>query len=503
MLSQVARLILTSALLCAFAFLVAVTPLRSQTDVASVQKMAESGDIQSQDELAIWYANGIHVTKDNTLAMKWWTKAAEQGDRFSQGALGVRYLHGYGVAQDYALSRFWFQKAADQGDPMAPDYLGEIYSNGYGVPKDYALARALYQKAANLGNAAAYLHMGDMYARGLGVPQDNIRAKDFYQKAAEIYTPANWAYAKDDGDRLKALKSAQQPSCDPNWSSKLNSLTSDPDGFKTAIQQQLDGLISKYGGLDGAITENEREIESAKDQLAQHQSSGDEEGVNKLQAVVSMNEGLIDILRCRQSMSARTTGSPVLGSGNPQTPAVLNQSVQAQVPQNSSSPQAPAQVDVRYLPVDSRPLTDAEMRDLRNTLRWDPESVPLTPGGAARSNLLDSKGRTLGSVLVRWDKPATSRTEQALGSARRHFTIQVENGTSCVFLSSAEIDDSQGFIVVSGVTWSGWLTLHQPDRGQTSQARGDAALTQTYPSLVLKPLTAHSTLTACMTPKNP
>lgn len=164
-----------------------------------------------------------------------------------------------------------------------------------------------------------------------------------------------------------------------------------------------------------------------------------------------------------------------------------------------------AQIDVRFQTADSRPLTDAEMRDLRNSLRWEPDSVTLAPGGTARTNLVDDNGRRLGSVLVRWDKTTTPKATQSQSSTqtRGYFTIEIENGTSCVFNSSAELDDSQGLIAVSGVIWGGWLTLHQPERGQTSQARGDTALTQAYPSLILKPLTANSTLSACMTPKNP
>jgi len=38
---------------------------------------------------------------------------------------------------------------------------------------------------------------------------------------------------------------------------------------------------------------------------------------------------------------------------------------------------------------------------------------------------------------------------------------------------------------------------------QTSHVKDDAALPQAYPALVLKPLTAYSTLSACLTPKNP
>ncbi len=182
-----------------------------------------------------------------------------------------------------------------------------------------------------------------------------------------------------------------------------------------------------------------------------------------------------------------------------------SQPLQDHAAETITAPESAAEIDIRYFLGDSRPMTDAEMREVRNSLRWDPESVALVQGGTARSNLVDAKGRKMGSVLVRWDKTITpdgDKNSTYPNQWHGHFSIQVENGTSCRFTSSAELDDSQGFAVVSGATWKGWMTEHQPDGGQTSQTRGDVAWTQTFPSLALKPLTAYSTLSACNTPQN-
>jgi len=94
--------------------------------------------------------------------------------------------------------------------------------------------------------------------------------------------------------------------CDPNWSPRFNSLTADPDGMRAAIKQKLEGLIAQYGGLDGTITEVENEIQS--DQQREDLSE------DQLQALVSMNQGIIDILKCRQGM-ATNTGQPSAGGG--------------------------------------------------------------------------------------------------------------------------------------------------------------------------------------------
>jgi len=138
-------------------------------------------------------------------------------------------------------------------------------------------------------------------------------------------------------------------------------------------------------------------------------------------------------------------------------------------------------------------------------VRWDPESVALKQGGTARSNLVDGKGEKLGSVLIRWDKttaPGADKNSTHSDEWRGQFSIQVENATSCRFTSSAQLEDDQGFVVVTGATWNSWMAQHQPEAGQTSQAHSDAAWTQNFPSLVLKPLTAYSALSACTTPKS-
>lgn len=104
----------------------------------------------------------------------------------------------------------------------------------------------------------------------------------------------------------------------------------------------------------------------------------------------------------------------------------------------------PVNIDVRYTTVDSRPLTDAEMSTLRNSLRRQPETATLTRGETAQSNLVDDKNQVLGSVLIRWEASSQAQSQsQGRAPAKQSFTIQVENHTSCAFLSSAELDDNR------------------------------------------------------------
>ena len=421
---------------------------------------------------------------------------AEGGDVSAQVELGQRYTFAKGgVALDYAQARAWFEKAADKGNTTAEQMLGNVYEYGWGVTQDFVRARSWFQKAADQGFAPAQNSLGYLYERGEGVAQDNAQARFWYQKAADQGS----ALAQQ---RLAALKknvtnSSTAADCNPNWSSQWDQLERQ---YQERLRQPgiVDQAIQGSGGLQTLLAAEKTETEGSDlEALERTENSGAVPAGWTPEQYLAFRRGLFDIAHCRARVGRSNTTSTNAGEGD--------QSSQPRDVQSAPSPQLPAQIDLRYLRVDSRPLTDAEMRDLRNSLHWEAESVPLTLGGAARSNLVDDKGRRFGSILVRWDRTTTPKAtpSKAPGEIRGYFTVQIENGTSCALQSSAEFDDNQGFIVVSGVTWGGWLTLHQPERGQTSQVQGSTAMNQAYASLVLKPLTAYSTLSACMTPKNP
>jgi len=481
-------------------------------DVRTLLKKAKAGDPVAQ------YIMGFRAARDQDYAQaaEWYRKAADQGLPLAQNELSFMYSLGRGVPKDEKQARAWMQKAADQGFAVSEGNLANFLESGVGGPQDYEQARKLYQRAYDHGDYGRAFDLGRLSANGQGGPQDNKQARYWYQKAADhgepiaenalgFYYEKGWGgprdleqarilyqKAADQGleDAKKALArlgGPQSPSCDANWSPRFNSIPggNDPAGMRAQIQQKLDGIVAQYGGFEGAIREIENENAS--------NSGNDTLSAEQREALDVMDQGLIDILKCRQSIQQ----SQMAASSAQVTVAQTMQAPASGTPSTTpSTPQAPTPVDVRYFPnSDSRPLTDAEMRSLQNSLRWDPESAPLTQGGTARSNLVDDKGRTLGSVLVRWER-------RAPGATQATFTVQIQNGTSCFFHSSAELDDAQGFIVIGGPVWAGWLTLSQPTAGETKQAQGRAALSGNVQSLSLKPATAYSTLSGCMTPKN-
>lgn len=319
---------------------------------------------------------------------------------------------------------------------------------------------ALYQKASD-GDAEAQLELGTRYLTGRGVAmEDAVQARDWLTKSA------------DKGNATAQFSLGEMYST--GWGIPEDKARA-AIWYRKAADQGLATAQYALGNM----------YESGRGAPLNH-----EEAVTLIRKAA--NQGFAPAKSWLQTHALNPEGAAAGGTEQSQSP-------QDHVVQ-TAAPESAAQVDIRYFPGDSRAVTDLEMRGIRNSLRWDPESVVLMQGGTARSNLVDSKGQKMGSVLVRWDKTTTNKTHP--DQWRGHFSVQIENGTSCGFTSSAELDDSQGFVVVTGATWSAWMTQHQPSGGQTSVAQGDAVMAQSSPSLALKPLTAYSTLSGCTTPQN-
>ncbi|MGC1424346.1 MAG: tetratricopeptide repeat protein [Terracidiphilus sp.] len=326
---------------------------------------------------------------------------------------------------------------------------------------------ALYQKASD-GDANAQLELGTRYLLGRGVAiEDAVQARNWFTKAA------------DHGNATAQF-----------WLGEMYST-----GWGIPEDKARAAIWYRKAADQGQAT--------AQYDLGIMYETGRGAPLNHNEAVAWIRKAANqDFAPAKAWLQTHSVASESAAADS----ADRNQPPQDRAVQTVSHPVAPPPIDIRYVPGDSRAVTDAEMYEIRNSLRWEPESVALMPGGTARSNLVDGKGQKMGSVLIRWDKTTTQATGKNPAHPdqwRGHFSMQIENGTSCRFTSSAELDDSQGFVVVTDAIWSSWMAQHQPDGGQTSQAHGDVAWTQNFPSLALKPLTAYSTLSACTTPKNP
>ncbi len=86
------------------------------TALQHLRPLAEQGDAFTQSILGKIYEDGLGVSKDNKIAVKWYTLAAEQEYAPAQGNLGVMYAFGKGVLKDYVYAHMWGNIAASNGN---------------------------------------------------------------------------------------------------------------------------------------------------------------------------------------------------------------------------------------------------------------------------------------------------------------------------------------------------------------------------------------------------
>ena len=153
-------------------------------DMEKLQKLAVSGDMDSQVRLGDMYYYGEGITVDYIKAREYYEMAAVQGNQDAQNNLGDIFNYGYGVTKDFSKAKEFYEKASVQGNPNSQINLGYMYDVGQGVKQDYDKARDLYEKSAAQGNPYALYNLALMYENGRGGLEKND------QKAAELYQMA-------------------------------------------------------------------------------------------------------------------------------------------------------------------------------------------------------------------------------------------------------------------------------------------------------------------------
>jgi TPR repeat protein len=102
---------------------------------------AKQGNVQAQFDIAIAYAKGDGVKKDETKAFYWFHKSARGGNTMAKYYMGVSFLQGRGVRRDIHLARYWFKQAAKAGHKKAIFYLAKVekslHNNNRYITKSY------------------------------------------------------------------------------------------------------------------------------------------------------------------------------------------------------------------------------------------------------------------------------------------------------------------------------------------------------------------------------
>lgn len=115
-------------------------------------KLSDSGQADGDFGLGlILFEQGQRDATKYGEAAKWIRRAAEKEHPTAQNYLAVMYANGLGIERDQNKAISWFRKAAEQDEVAAEYSLGHIYEDGLGVPIDRKIALGWYRKSANHG----------------------------------------------------------------------------------------------------------------------------------------------------------------------------------------------------------------------------------------------------------------------------------------------------------------------------------------------------------------
>lgn len=144
--------------------------------ISDLRMLSEKGDAKAQYLLALKYANGAGLEKNQTEAVELYLKAAKQGNASAQLALGMCYENGTGVVKCDAQAEEWYRKAAEKRETRAVKKLEEL---------QWRKEAEVLQRRAEMGDADAQLKLGEHYEIGIGVEENYSEALKWYHKAAE------------------------------------------------------------------------------------------------------------------------------------------------------------------------------------------------------------------------------------------------------------------------------------------------------------------------------
>jgi TPR repeat protein len=123
----------------------------------TTETRAGHGDAEAQFSLGLKFAHA-GAAQDYAQAAHWYLKAAEQSHCLAQFNLAVMFAAGQGVPRDEAKSRVWMQRAADLGDAGAQYHLGIKHHRASleGLPEAAPESRILAYKWLQLAAAQGY-----------------------------------------------------------------------------------------------------------------------------------------------------------------------------------------------------------------------------------------------------------------------------------------------------------------------------------------------------------
>lgn len=164
-----------------FAFTVFLLPISqlvafSNSELSTLHEKGESGDLDSQIELAQYYQS----KKNEKEFVKWIKKTADQGYMAGLEILGKYYLMQKNIPEGFKC----LKKCAEDGEPFSQAFIGACYATGECVPINFKEAVRWYEKSANQGYSEGQFRLGLCYQEGKGVERDVNKAIRLYRQAA-------------------------------------------------------------------------------------------------------------------------------------------------------------------------------------------------------------------------------------------------------------------------------------------------------------------------------
>jgi TPR repeat protein len=183
-----------------------VSELKADAKPAELLSLAETGNSQAQYIYALRhtaYAPAeLQIKDDQKVAFSWMLKAAENRHTRAMAVVALYYARGLGVTRDEAKAAEWASKAADKGQPMGYRVLGDLakakadaikpVKGAADAAKQQAAREELlgeaytqYLRGANAGDRHSLRELAKAYEVGQpGLPQNYRLAVDYYTRAA-------------------------------------------------------------------------------------------------------------------------------------------------------------------------------------------------------------------------------------------------------------------------------------------------------------------------------
>jgi TPR repeat protein len=250
-----------------------ISELRADAPESELLALAKAENAQAQYILAlrntVFAPADLQIKDDPLVAFTWMNKAAENRHPRAMSVVALYYARGLGVTKDEAKAADWAKRAADKGQPMGYRVLGDLAKAKADairpdkkspqfktqlVQRDKHLEEAFkqYRRGADSGDRHCLRELAKAFETGQpGMPQNYRLALEYYTRAAmRRDAKAIRVLADRHASGEKTPKDAKQAYA---WRLVLIELEEDPeDVAKLGLLEKEMNLADVQAGQEGA-----------------------------------------------------------------------------------------------------------------------------------------------------------------------------------------------------------------------------------------------------------